>query len=90
LLFSSASGSAQPNISASQIEDIEITVPNKAIIEEFGKVVNPFFEKILENQHQIRTLTQLRDTLLPKLMIGAVSISGDCLDLNDGGVLSEG
>jgi len=74
LLFSSASGSAQPNISASQIEDIEITVPNKELIEEFGIMVNPFFEKILENQYQIRTLTQLRDTLLPRLMSGQIKI----------------
>ena len=78
LLFSSASGSAQPNISASQIEDIEITVPNKKIIEEFGKVISPFFEKILENQYQIRTLALLRDALLPKLMNGQVKINTDC------------
>ena len=70
LLFSSASGSAQPNISASQIEDIEITIPNMKTTKEFGIMVNPFFEKILENQYQIRTLTHLRNSLLPKLMGG--------------------
>ena len=79
LLFSSASGSAQPNISASQIEDIEITLPNMKTIEEFGIMVNPFFEKILENQHQIRTLAHLRDTLLPKLMSGAVGVKNETL-----------
>ncbi len=73
LLFSSASGSAQPNISATQIEGIELTIPSKEKIKEFGKLVNPFFEKILENSNQIRTLTQLRDSLLPKLMNGQMS-----------------
>jgi len=36
--------------------------------------MQPIFEKILANKHQIRTLEQLRDTLLPKLMSGEVRV----------------
>lgn len=79
ILLSSASGSAQPNISGSQIERIEIILPSVDLIEEFGSIVNPLFEKILENYSFNQTLTQIRDTLLPKLMSGSLN-----LDLLDG------
>jgi type I restriction enzyme S subunit len=39
-----------------------------------GIQIQPLFEKIIFNQGQIRTLTQLRDTLLPKLMSGEVRV----------------
>ena len=42
---------------------------------DFNKEVEMYFEKINKNKHQIRTLTQLRDTLLPKLMSGEVRVS---------------
>ncbi|HBU06291.1 MAG TPA: restriction endonuclease subunit S, partial [Nitrospiraceae bacterium] len=34
----------------------------------FDGIVKNYFEKIYANQLQIRTLSRLRDTLLPKLM----------------------
>lgn len=40
----------------------------------FNDTVKPNFHKINSNTNQIRTLTQLRDTLLPKLMSGEVRI----------------
>jgi len=75
ILLSSASGSAQPNISGSQIERTEIILPTVDLIEEFGSIVNSLFEKILENYSFNQTLTQTRDTLLPKLMSGKIEIS---------------
>ena len=72
--MSSASGSAQPNISGSQIEQTEIILPSINLIEEFGSIVNSLFEKILENYSFNQTLTQTRDTLLPKLMSGKLEL----------------
>ena len=40
----------------------------------FNKEVEMYFDKINKNKHQIKTLTQLRDTLLPKLMSGEVRV----------------
>lgn len=74
ILLSTASGSAQPNISANQIERTEIILPSLELIEEFGMIVNSLFEKILENYSFNQTLTQTRDTLLPKLMSGQIEI----------------
>lgn len=40
----------------------------------FHNSVDPYFQKIKSNQNQIRTLTILRDTLLPKLMSGEIRL----------------
>jgi type I restriction enzyme S subunit len=44
------------------------------LIQKYHLEVNAIFEKIKSNIIQIRTLTQLRDTLLPKLMSGEVRV----------------
>ncbi|HBK40864.1 MAG TPA: hypothetical protein DDZ57_04750 [Porphyromonadaceae bacterium] len=43
-------------------------------VKSYNKNVQPLFEKIVNNQNQIRTLAKLRDTMLPKLMSGEVSV----------------
>jgi len=43
-------------------------------IENLNTQIEPLFQKQLSNQIQIRTLTTLRDTLLPKLMRGEVKV----------------
>ncbi len=73
-LINMAGGSAQQNISQELIQELEIPKSNKRV-KEFHCKVEPMFQKIKSNTNQIRTLTQLRDTLLPKLMSGAVSLS---------------
>jgi type I restriction enzyme S subunit len=74
IINSSASGSAQPNISATQIENIELLLPCNDLIEMFGNYVNVLIQKILYNTQQIQTLTKLRDSLLPKLISGKILV----------------
>src|SRR5690554_85631 len=69
-------GSAQPNISPSQIENIDVIYPDDLKMIEFLNISNPIFKKVLKNNQQIQTLTQTRDTLLPKLMSGALRAEG--------------
>lgn len=71
----SALGSAQPNISASAIESIRAIIPTADLIEAFGKIVNPMFEKILDNLAENDTLKITRDSLLPKLMSGEIDVN---------------
>lgn len=66
--------SAQPNISASDIEDITIIIPKLSIVEKFADITGYLFIKRCENLFQIQTLTKTRDTLLPKLMSGQLRI----------------
>jgi type I restriction enzyme S subunit len=71
----SALGSAQPNISASAIESIRAIIPPAKLIEAFGKIANPMFEKILDNLAENETLKITRDSLLPKLMSGEIDVN---------------
>jgi len=73
-ILSMGYGSAQPNISPSQIENIELSLATYEIINAYSKSATPIFDKVLENNEEIQTLTQLRDTLLPKLMSGSLEI----------------
>jgi len=55
------------------IEHIKF-VFEKSICEEFGKITNPLFQKMVFNNFQIQTLSTLRDLLLPKLMKGELRV----------------
>jgi len=67
-------GTVFGSINKSNFESIEILIPSEDIISEFETVINPIDDKILENTKQIQSLTQTRDTLLPKLMSGQLAI----------------
>jgi type I restriction enzyme S subunit len=72
-LINMAVGSAQQNISQLLIKKLPIPAPHKRIIA-FDDTTKPVFDKIKTNVYQIQTLTQLRDTLLSKLMSGEVRV----------------
>jgi len=75
-LHSIAEGSTStyPSLKPSDIEKIEFPKPPMSRITEFGDLAANYWTKIHNNQIQIRTLTQTRDTLLPKLMSGEVRV----------------
>jgi type I restriction enzyme S subunit len=74
LLAMASGGTATDNLNTSDFSNIEIMLPDENLLREFTAITNPLFEKIFTNQKQIRTLTQLRETLLPKLMSGEVRV----------------
>ena len=71
-LKSAAYGSVFDTITTNTFREQKIILPSKDIILSFEKMINTYFEKIYNNTIQIRTLSRLRDTLLPKLMSGEV------------------
>jgi len=62
------------SINSAMIKEIEIAIPDSETMNKFKERTEPLFNKINQNQTQIRTLTTLRDTLLPKLMSGEVRV----------------
>lgn len=68
-------GTVFGSISKSDFENIEIVIPDKISIQKFQNEAKPIDDKIITNTTQIRTLTALRDNLLPKLMSGEVTIN---------------
>jgi type I restriction enzyme S subunit len=67
-------GTVFGSISKSDFENIETIIPDKASILKFQNEAKPIDDKIITNTFQIRTLSALRDTLLPKLMSGEVTV----------------
>ncbi len=68
-------GSAIPHADKALILDLEFYFSNELQIQEFEILMQGWFDKKQLNNIQIRTLTQLRDTLLPKLMSGKVRVN---------------
>jgi type I restriction enzyme S subunit len=62
------------SINSAMIKDMEITIPDESTMRNFNESAYKYFNKIKENSKQIQTITQLRDTLLPKLMSGEVRV----------------
>jgi len=75
LLAMASGGTATDNLNTGDFSNIEIIKPEDKMIGLFHNQVQPYFGKIFTNQTQIRTLTRLRDTLLPKLMSGEVRVN---------------
>ena len=73
-LINKAVGSAQQNISQILIKDLDISNDIQRI-KDYHKIVSPAFEIIEKNQQEITHLTNLRDTLLPKLMSGEIDVN---------------
>lgn len=74
LIFLKSSGSAQPNISASEIENIEIIFPTLNLLNKFKDLTTENFFKIIYNLGEIEYLLKIRDYLLPRLMSGEISV----------------
>ena len=69
-----AHGSAQANISSNDILQYPVVKPNDALLRAFDVVVRNLISLKLKNQAQIQSLEQLRDTLLPKLLSGEITL----------------
>ena len=68
-------GSAQPNISASDIMSIPCVIPQTDEINNFNLQTAPMFELIINNQVENLILAKTRDLLLLRLMSGEIDIS---------------
>ena len=67
-------GSTQPLVTQTDFKNIEIELPGNDILDYFATWCESGFNKIEKNVSQIRTISRLRDTLLPKLMSGEVRV----------------
>ncbi|QET64978.1 restriction endonuclease subunit S [Citrobacter werkmanii] len=69
-----AGGTTFAEISKSTFKTINLVIPSKNIVDEFTRLAHQHFEKVVSNTRQITALTTLRDTLLPKLISGELSL----------------
>jgi type I restriction enzyme S subunit len=71
-----ADGGAYPAVSPEIIGAMKVAIPNEQeILNAFHQLSAPLFERAEANRNQSLTLATLRDTLLPKLLNGELSVS---------------
>jgi type I restriction enzyme S subunit len=78
-VIDAANGSAQQNVSNSQILSLQVIVPRLELIESFNDQFESLFDQILVLAEQSAELTQLRDSLLPRLISGELQIPEEML-----------
>ncbi len=70
-------GSAQPQLTNNSISTLQMVVPTKTIVCQYGEMTAPMYKKIESINYQIRNLSEARDRLLPKLMSGEIEVGHD-------------
>ena len=68
-------GSAVPTLNRNHVHNLQVVKPPKNIVEAFDAQVMPLMKRQKANEDQSRTLATLRDTLLPKLLSGELSVA---------------
>lgn len=72
---SRANGAAQQNISKAIVAGYPIILPDEQVLSSFNDIAGALFAKIRAGSMQAKALTQLRDTLLPRLITGQLRLS---------------
>ena len=70
-----ASGSVRQSLSYSAFASIPCVIPTTATLSAFDEKWSSFRKAIISRQDEMRTLSTLRDTLLPKLISGEIRVS---------------
>ncbi|WP_427453588.1 restriction endonuclease subunit S [Litorimonas sp. WD9-15] len=73
-LDSAITGSAQPQITRTNLAPIKICLPKANVLESYNRIINPSFEKRNDNLLENQKLSKLRDWLLPMLMSGQITV----------------
>lgn len=73
-LLSKTTGSVFPSLSAPDIKQFPVVVPDRPVTMEFGRLVEPLTERIEASVNASASLASLRDTLLPKLISGELRV----------------
>ena len=69
-----STGTKMPRTSWVEMARYDIVLPPEAIAQAFTEMVRPGVDRIIAATHESRTLAALRDTLLPKLISGALRV----------------
>lgn len=74
-------GAVQPKINQANLKSIPINIPTKNILSEFDVIIQPLFNLFIKNNNENQRLSEIRDSLLPKLMSGEIDMSK--VDISD-------
>jgi len=68
------SGTVFNSVNKTELEKLEFVIPTNEILSDFKQLVKPLDSEYANNSIENQTLTNLRDTLLPKLISGEVRV----------------
>lgn len=71
-------GAVQPKINQANLKALSVIIPSEQEMKEFNNLIDPLFAQIRENRDANQRLVELRDTLLPRLMSGELSVADLC------------
>jgi type I restriction enzyme, S subunit len=69
-----STGTKMPRASWNDIARFEVALPPESVAAEFTDLIRPMIDRIIANIHESRTLAELRDALLPKLLSGELRV----------------
>ena len=67
-------GTSVPSNTAARLNKMQILIPTHEVLEMYDETLCPIYNKRKMNDKESRTLSLLRDTLLPRLMSGEIEI----------------
>ena len=73
-------GTTVSHLGKADIDRFKVIVPPEDIIMQYSKIGNSYFAEIVKVSNENQILSSLRDTLLPKLMSGELSVEEVSLD----------
>lgn len=70
----SDSHSSRGSLTTKLVSGMPVVIPDENILQKFEKSIFPLFDSVKLSQREIDSLAQLRDTLLPKLLSGEITL----------------
>lgn len=62
------------HIQRAHLSDAAVVIPDAAVLEAADQVLAPIIDLIIANRLEAKTLVELRDTLLPRLISGKLKL----------------
>ncbi len=75
-LIAAGKATTMGHIQRGHLSDAKVLVPSRPLLDAMSLTMAPLVGQIISNRIQSRTLPKLRDTLLPKLLSGELSVAG--------------
>ncbi len=73
----------QANVSLSVLKEIRVPVPSQHLLKKYNEIFDSSFKQAEELKTQMDTLSDVRDTLLPKLLSGEINLDKESEVMED-------
>ena len=82
-----STGTRMPRTNWRDMSRYKFALPRMNVARKYTELIRPLLERIIDNIHQSHTLSQIRDSLLPKLLSGEIRVgsANKRLEVEDGG-----